>query len=531
MRKLNKKIASVALLLMLTAALIGEGKNEANSASDSSGGMAISWASWVLGPVDDDSYAERVLEEEFPNVDIKFLAFERSTWHDQINTRLAAGDTPDIIYRDAPGNVREYVNQGLLAEIPFEMAREHANGIFSASLDYGGEVWLACNIDGKNYGLPIMQPEQTRPFTNAWRKDWLTNVGIEKIPETIDEFEEAFKRFTYNDPDGNGKDDTYGLSFPGKSKSWALFMSIFTAYGVDPIHWNMREDGTIGWGWTDPRIKEGLVTLNKWYNEGYIDPEFITTDNKIIQAKWKNGNFGYMTFGKWYNFLPGSGMYDGVLQVTPSAEIVLGPAPKGPRGDFGYTNWGKITSSTTFGKHLEEEQDKLIKCLEIVDKVVSDTELFGKMKYGEEGTHWKRDVENNGVSAIEPFNNNQQKGPIGNNFFNALPAIPEIQDFYGRNDSEELYKYAVMGNVKDNEDFFTWVDKFIDSEISKQASEAAQIIPIWMIEFIIGNRDIKEFDDFVAEWESLGGSLLTEEANRAYNEGEAKIYDIISELN
>ena len=42
------------------------------------------------------------------------------------------------------------------------------------------------------------------------RKDWLDKLGL-KVPKTTDEFFEVMKAFTFKDPDGNGKNDTYGL--------------------------------------------------------------------------------------------------------------------------------------------------------------------------------------------------------------------------------------------------------------------------------------------------------------------------------
>ena len=46
------------------------------------------------------------------------------------------------------------------------------------------------------------------------REDWLDNVGLE-IPEdhafSLEEFEEVLRRFTEEDPDQNGEDDTFGM--------------------------------------------------------------------------------------------------------------------------------------------------------------------------------------------------------------------------------------------------------------------------------------------------------------------------------
>ena len=41
-------------------------------------------------------------------------------------------------------------------------------------------------------------------IASVWRDDWLKKVGIDKIPETLDEAETAFYKFRNDDPDGNG---------------------------------------------------------------------------------------------------------------------------------------------------------------------------------------------------------------------------------------------------------------------------------------------------------------------------------------
>jgi len=42
-------------------------------------------------------------------------------------------------------------------------------------------------------------------------QDWLEAVGME-MPATIEELHDVLYAFTYNDPDQNGKNDTYGFS-------------------------------------------------------------------------------------------------------------------------------------------------------------------------------------------------------------------------------------------------------------------------------------------------------------------------------
>ena len=53
------------------------------------------------------------------------------------------------------------------------------------------------------------------------RQDWLDKLGL-TVPKTVDDVYKVAYAFTYNDPDGNGKNDTIGYS--GKAP-----------YGFEPI--------------------------------------------------------------------------------------------------------------------------------------------------------------------------------------------------------------------------------------------------------------------------------------------------------
>ena len=69
------------------------------------------------------------------------------------------------------------------------------------------------------------------------RKDWLDKLGLE-IPVTLDDYMNVMKAFTYNDPDGNGKNDTYGygayLEIKKNSEGLGVkFDPIFGAFGVE----------------------------------------------------------------------------------------------------------------------------------------------------------------------------------------------------------------------------------------------------------------------------------------------------------
>ena len=63
------------------------------------------------------------------------------------------------------------------------------------------------------------------------------------------------KAFTFDDPDGNGVDDTYGYIGITGNPDWG-FSPIFGAFGTCPGIWYAKEDGTVTSGELEPGTKE-----------------------------------------------------------------------------------------------------------------------------------------------------------------------------------------------------------------------------------------------------------------------------------
>jgi len=471
--------------------------------------VSLSWATWVVAPVDNDNLVKQMLKERL-NVDVQMLAFERATWADQINTRVAGGDIPDIIYRQGRNEVTAFVEQGILAEVPYDLIKQHAPRTFAAANDFTTDVWLATTYNGKNYGIPLLQPSQRYPFTNAWRKDWLDKVGITKVPETLDEHEVAFTSFVKNDPDGNGAADTYALSGRGKDiPTWA-FVPFYTAFGTVPHMWMRTSENEVQWGGVMDGTRQALELLHRWYEQGLIDPEFVTVDANAMTQKWANGQIGFL-HSTWYRLIPGGEHYDALKAVNPDAEIAMGWAPKGPDGQFGYFNFGPITSSITFGKQLEGS-DKLVRALQLVEEIMTDEQLATFVRYGEEGEHWERDPETGAILFKPPYDEPQNRGALGVSFFAAMPPSPEVQSFHARKDEAELYAKAEAGNV---DNFVPYLGGFIPPDVYAQAPDAATIQATWTLDFITGAKPIDQWDTYVQEWNDAGGKVLTDAANEA----------------
>jgi len=144
-------------------------------------------------------------------------------------------------------------------------------------------------VNGKTYGI-----YRTRPLLRSavvLRKDWLAKVGL-PLPETVDDLYRIAKAFTEQDPDGNGKKDTYGLiipKWPGNYASSSPYDTIETWFGA-PNGWGER-GGKLVPGFDTEEFYQANRWLKQWMDQG-LEPAGGTSDQlaefrRIEAAKWE----------------------------------------------------------------------------------------------------------------------------------------------------------------------------------------------------------------------------------------------------
>lgn len=105
--------------------------------------------------------------------------------------------------------------------------------------------------------------------------------------------------------------------------------------GAYKIAWGWYvEDGKIKYGQYEPAYKDFLATWTKWYQEGLIDPDFLTDMNAETDSKMLNGKaaalMGYTgsNMGKYTDAIQGK---------DPKFALVAAPHPVVNKGDKPWT--------------------------------------------------------------------------------------------------------------------------------------------------------------------------------------------------
>ena len=221
------------------------------------------------------------------------------------------------------------------------------------------------------------------------REDWLKNLGL-AVPPTLDELYDVLYAFTYNDPDGNGKNDTYGYgAYVEESVSYEIypgrrFEPLMGAFGVEGT-WDMHAD-SFGLNVCKPEYYDWMVFFKKCIDTGVIDPNWQSYKKDDFRAAWKQGKFGVFreqnaAYAAESNYAPFDANF-------PDGGFLIIDAPIGPNG---HQSVGPLDQTTRiYAINADVSPEKAAKIVEMFDWM-SYGEGYMLCGFGEEGKNYVLD--------------------------------------------------------------------------------------------------------------------------------------------
>ena len=475
------------------------------------------------------AWVETHLEQRFA-LDFAPLFLDWNSYNSRRPLLLSGGDVPDVNWDGDPTPIRRNIEQGFVLELPYTVIREYAPTYVAHLNRYAPEAWLFSRFEGKNYGIPTFAASDIYPSVSLWRADWLRKVGIPTVPDTLDEMHAALHTFRYDDPDSSGGKDTYGMC---PELHWALnFMEIFTAFGILPHDFVMRE-GRVVWGGVLPEARAALALLRTWYQEELIDPDFAvaTASSSAMDRKFTNGRIGYM-FG-WLGFPDldlsnANSRYSTMRALNPAVRLAPGKPLRGQEGRRRARVWGGPAHVLWFGEQVGRCPQKVIRVLQMLETIARDPELFLETRLGKRGMHWEWSPQR-GPYFLPPYD---QRGEDARNLLTtdiegaygfyspcALPheytdpLLPEAMRAFRTRFTDPAWG---MRNALGKSDVVPSAGRYLE-DLRRLQTEA-------YVRIIRGDAPLEYFDTFVRTWRGEGGDLLTAEANAMHQEL-AVVYD------
>ncbi len=311
-------------------------------------------------------------------VTLDIQTYPSTSFADKLKVTLASGSIPDII---TGGNVTEINNLG--GQGAFVAINEHLDSLpnfKSLYVDNGENNWVMksySNDEGNIYTWPVYGLSRDVNHGFLYRKDIFDQHGIKEWT-TTEEFYQALKQLKEIYPDS--------IPYASKTqdaifKDWGYGWGIGTENANYPVYY---DEGTKTWKLStiQPEFKEMIDFMKKLYNEGLLDPEFITDTDASWTAKMTAENTSFVTFD-WIGRL--DMFYEQVKGTIPTYDLRYAN-PVGPTG-----NVRSLSKVINFGIAVANNKNAEV-ALKVLDYLSSPSgsELI---TLGIEGEHYTLDAE------------------------------------------------------------------------------------------------------------------------------------------
>ncbi|MGG1517330.1 extracellular solute-binding protein [Paenibacillus oryzisoli] len=519
----RKKFAITTTAVALSASLLvggcSSGKDASSSASPGASAgtekpIEIVIANNYNAPETDDNFVQKKLEEKF-NIKIKNVKYERSSWKEKFSVSLASGETPDLFPVDVTEtDMVQWADQGIIASLSVDEIKKYMPNYVKALESVDNTAWDIGLYKGKNWGVPRVYPGGLNGFLPAYNEQWLKKIGYTSTPKTLAEVEDVLNKFVNNDPDGNGKKDTYGLGGRGKLTN-QLFPSIFAAHNVAPYQFRLAAGGKAEYGGISEDARATLKLLAKWYKAGYIDPEFITSDNNENNVKVANQKIGMLD-----NVQPGNTYLESGYIGKPANEKGLSYIPGSivsTDGQLHAVAYGARQAPILIGANAAKDEAKRIKILQLLEYVSTNDEGWLLTQYGEEGVNYTRDASTGlVVASTDPNMAGTKAGASG--FYNMLGGVDSSKSKYNTKPiyAELSKKYYTEAGIKLITDL---IGPTVLTSKPKYWTNLQTLQDSYFIKAIAGevNTD-SDFDTYKNNWLKSGGQEVTDEVTKVYQE-------------
>lgn len=460
--------------------------------------------------------------------------YKEDAYKQKINVTLASGDLPDVISVDS-SQLKQLADSGMIEDMTKyynDYAAPLTKDIYTQE---GTSLINAATFDGKLMAIPNAEGSiESAQF--LWiRADWLKKLGLEP-PKTMEDLLKISEAFTAQDPDGNGKADTYGLAVTKDLYSGCMALEgFFAGYHAYPNFWQETGDGKLGWGSVQPQMKAALQKLADMYKAGQIDKEFGVKDGGKVAETIAAGKIGIDFGEQWNPMYPlisnfnndNNADWTGYSLVSADSEPIKVPE--------------KFRTTLYFAvKKGFAHPEAVVKLVNMhLEKNWGETNDFGKYYMPAENGNvgvWK-------FSPVTPYppakNLNAfleiEKARNANDMtiLKGEPKVIESNiEAYAKGDKsqwgwEKIYGVNGVYNVlkKYQADNALMVEKFVGAPTPTMVERKATLDKMEKEEFvkiIMGAAPIDEFDKFVSDWNKLGGEAITKEVNEWYDSVKAK---------
>jgi putative aldouronate transport system substrate-binding protein len=486
-----------------------------------------------------DSYTSNDWTREFRdslniNLQVAFTADGGSgAFENQLNLAIASGDLPDILRIPNYKIFEQGARAGLWADLS-QIYDQYGNDWMKMIKGKYPTAFQFASIDGKLYGVPPVNNDNREYASLLWiRDDWLKNLNL-KPPATIDELIEVARAFTFNDPDKNGRNDTFGLGLQNLLvvNNFAHLCGFFSAYGIPSFNhssYYRGPDGKVTFSYLEPAMKDALKVLVQMYKEGIFDTEFTVKDSGKILEDMTSGRIGMeygLNYNTWWGF---NGLYSNSGVIVHPYPIPVIPGIRSVLAHESAMASGEITVISSRFSNPEA----LIKMFNLHNTLVNpdmSDAIFNRLDADEK---WRLTpaliYESQNMSYPFLYKPAFESGDPSGLPTNLIAKYNQIVGFANGTDTKadsygnwgQFYPGNAMTIILENYIPQGWLQESLLGPVWPQAlldydASLQKITVQALTEIITGVRPVEYFDQYVQDWLRAGGQQVLNELDALY---------------
>ena len=231
-----------------------------------------------------------LFSKDRPDVTVRSVSFPTEQWFSKVIAALNTNTAPDIIFNDDTRIVTIQQRTGKLSDLTpvLESLSQGEKDLFS-----NGDL-AAATFEDEILMIPFQR------VINAWgaRKSWLDKVG-ESFPVTWEDNLRVARKFQEEDPDGNGRNDTYGMAWQAGNAAAMVGAGInLLVYGNGESFSVIDEDGNVVID--EPEVMTPTVEYLKLYTDyKLVAPDTVNHTFTDMYQLIEGGRVGLFRVGNW----------------------------------------------------------------------------------------------------------------------------------------------------------------------------------------------------------------------------------------
>lgn len=470
--------------------------------------IAGTWESPVFSP---EGAGVKAVNERY-NIDFhpQFVPYDE--YANKLSVMMAAGDLPDIIGMDTvEANFVKWAKQGAFLPLNDYIDKYPTLQAVPTS------VWDAVTVDGKIYAIPDYFPKKygKKPII---RKDWLNNLGL-SMPANYEELKNVAIAFAKDDPDGNGKDDTFGVGLVN-TPSGSITYGVPMGAAWDSGWYHRNAVGQYIPGVISPGFHKQIEVLRDLYAAGALNKDWPVAKIGDVRNDFFAGKYGIF-YEQPYDVT--SKRFENLKKTNPNAELAVIPPFEQEDGNKGFLGLSGYYEMFALNANMKNDPDKIERILRILDEFRTFIPVEDR-KADNAFFDWKNGGIGKGYTMINgyPVDTDEGKELQPENYVTNRGWAPTDE----ANEPEKLMQEAftqgfiknAVAELKETKVYMDPINRVHSELYYAKQSELLKKLNVHHVKMVVGQEPIANWDAAVNEYLAGGGQDIVDEVNKLMQE-------------